>query len=92
MVETFSFAVSDRMTQNLGHRVMHEQADTCMTLKMQSKALYMYVLLHVAFTLNTFIIFGPSLFIDYPVEGCNITVILFGFMLPNLIGSLKRLK
>ena len=29
---------------------------------------------------------------DYPVEKCTITVILFGSMLPNFIGSLKRLK
>ena len=33
-----------------------------------------------------------SLFIDHPVEECKITVILFGSMLPDLIGSLKRLK
>ena len=44
----------------------------------------------------TFNIFGPiwvirtrtSLCIDYPVERCKITVILFGSMLPNLGPSL----
>ena len=29
---------------------------------------------------------NTSLCIDYPVESCKISVILFGFMLPNLKG------
>ena len=32
---------------------------------------------------------NTSLFISYPVEGCKITVILFGSVLPNLKGHLR---
>ena len=35
---------------------------------------------------------NTSLCIDYPVERCKITGFLVGSILPNLKGSLKRLK